>query len=130
MTGKNIIEQLIDNGYIGFDFQNRINPAYPPYNIKKISDDKFTIEMALSGFKKSELNVTLDKNILHISGYNDQDTDVKYLHKGISNKNFNRKFTLDEYIEVEDVKFENGLLSVELVKKIPEDEKPLEFKIK
>ena len=89
-------------------------PAYPPYNIKQISEHKYVIEMALAGFAKSDIEITLEGNKLLIKGATKDDADDKnnYLFKGIANRNFTRTFTLADKIEIKDAELINGMLKV------------------
>ena len=77
---------------------------YPPYNIVKHSDNKFVIELAVAGFKDGDINVTVDKNLLTVEGQQalELNSNVEYLHRGISARNFSRTFTLADHVEVVD----------------------------
>lgn len=86
--------------------------SYPPYNIRQVSDKKFVIEMAVAGFAKSDIEVTLDGNKLIIKGSAKEDTDDGYLFKGIAARNFARSFTLNDKVEVKDAELVNGMLKV------------------
>lgn len=108
--------------------------AYPPYNVITNKDEtSYTIEVAVAGFSKDDVSVSLDDGVLIISGKlentNTQSEDVTYVHKGISAKKFTRKFKLMEHLEVERVSLMNGVLRVQLVKNIPEAAKPKTFTI-
>lgn len=105
------------------------NVNYPPYNIVKHDDDHFAIELAVAGFREGDIKITVEKNILTISGEQIQDLDelekdVEYLHRGISARNFNRSFTLADHVEVIGAKAENGILKIELERQVPEEQKP------
>ena len=108
--------------------------AYPPYNIVETDEGNFIIEFAVAGFEADEISVELDKRILAVEGKRaiDEDNEVpyQYHHRGISQKNFQRKFTLGEYVEVESVKLKQGILEIALVKNIPEEERPKQFEVK
>lgn len=99
------------------------NQNYPPYNIVKHSDNKFVIELAVAGFKEGDISVTLDKNTLTIEGSQsvDLDTNVEYLHRGISARNFTRTFTLADHVEVVDAVVTNGIMGITLERQIPEE---------
>jgi len=114
--------------------QQSNNANYPPYNIIKHSEDKFSIELAVAGFTEKELDVTLEKNILSIRGSkpapDTEGHDYKdYLHHGISSRDFVRTFTLAEYVEIIEAKIANGILTVELERQIPEAAKPKTIQI-
>jgi molecular chaperone IbpA len=103
--------------------------AYPPYNILKINDNQFVIELAVAGFTEGEIEIEVEKNILVIKGSKVKDIDeapkeYEYVVKNIANRDFDRTFTLAEYVEVVDAKVSNGILSVYLERKVPETELP------
>ena len=90
-------------------------PSYPPYNIKAVGKDKFVIEMAVAGFAKSDIEVTLDGNKLVVSGSAKEDTleeGETFFHKGIAARNFTRTFKLADKIEIEDAELVNGMLKI------------------
>lgn len=103
--------------------------SYPPYNIVKIDDDKFVMEFAVAGFKKNDISVTTEKNVLTIKADKQAD-EKKYLHKGIAARKFAKSFNLPEYFEVESAGFEDGILYIDLIKNVPEEKKPKEILIK
>jgi len=90
-------------------------PSYPPYNIKQVSKNKYVIEMAVAGFAKSDIEVTLEGNKLVIKGSakeNDINEEESFLFKGIANRNFTRAFTLADKIEIGQAEMVNGMLRV------------------
>jgi len=90
-------------------------PSYPPYNIKQVSKNKYVIEMAVAGFAKSDIEVTLEGNKLVIKGSaqeNDINEEENFLFKGIANRNFTRAFTLADKIEIGQAEMVNGMLRV------------------
>lgn len=103
-----------------FDSFNRNTKAlaesYPHYNLKKIDDNKYVIEMAVAGFSYGDLTLEMEGNTLNISGSLAADTEeeVEYFHKGIAERNFKRKFTLADRVEVKDAELVNGILKVYL----------------
>ena len=101
---------------------------YPPYNIVKVDDENFVIELAIAGFDKKEVNVELEKNVLKIEGKS-KDDDKDFIHKGLASRSFERQFTLADDVEVSGGKLENGVLKVELKRVIPEEDKPIKIKI-
>jgi len=105
------------------------NTNYPPYNIVKHTDDKFTIELAVAGFDEQDIKITVEKNALLIKGeqrltLDELDQEVEYLHRGISARNFTRSFKLADYVEVVSATASNGILKVELERQVPEAAKP------
>ena len=97
-------------------------PAYPPYNIKKIDDEHFVIEMAVAGFGKSNLDIELKDDTLTITGSHDADG-KDYIYQGIANRAFTRKFTLADTVVVKNAELVNGLLKIALERFIPEEKK-------
>ena len=107
--------------------------GFPPYNIQKTEDYKFVIEMALAGFDKKDISVEVADGVLTIKSIKDKDTgatDEYTLYKGISARNFTRKFTLADDIVVNDAKLENGMLTISLERIVPEEKKPRQITIK
>jgi molecular chaperone IbpA len=99
---------------------------YPPYNLLKIDEDVFNIEIAVAGFKEGEIEVTIEKNVLTVKGAKKDGIpeNIEYVHHGISTRNFERTFPLAEHIEVKGAIIRDGMLVIDLVRVIPEDEKP------
>jgi molecular chaperone IbpA len=112
------------------DSANRVEqsaPGYPPYNIEKVSDEAYRIVMAVAGFGEGDLDVTAKENSLVISGRKEkaeEDSEGRYLHRGIATRAFERRFDLADHIKVTGAKLENGVLSVDLLREIPEAMKP------
>ena len=106
--------------------------GFPPYNIQKTEDYKFIIEMALAGFDKKDISVEVADGVLTIKSIKDKDTgatDEYTLYKGISQRNFTRKFTLADEVVVNSAKMENGMLKIELERIVPEEKKPHKIKV-
>ena len=101
-------------------------PAYPPYNIERLSDDDYRITMAVAGFGKDDLEIEVKENALRISGSQESvlDEDKEFLHRGIAARNFERQFQLADHMKVVGAEMENGLLHVTLKREIPEAMKP------
>ena len=97
-------------------------PAYPPYNIKKIDDEHFVIEMAVAGFGKHNLDIEIKEGELTITGQTDG-PEGDYLFKGIADRAFTRKFTLADSVVVKNAELANGLLKIALERFIPEEKK-------
>lgn len=129
----------LNRALIGFDrifdnFENRYQNSttnYPPYNVLKHDDNTFEVEIAVAGFDKEEISIEVDQDQLIIKGRRakDEDTD-KYLHRGLAARDFERVFTLAEYMEVGDAELTNGILSVKLTRIVPEALKPRLITIK
>lgn len=127
-VGFDHLSQLIDSA---FKMDER-GPSYPPYNIAKLSEDDYEITMAVAGFKQSDLNITVEQNMLTVSGANAEKTDEKgkaYLHRGIATRSFERKFSLADHVKVVDAQLADGLLTLKLVREIPEESKPRKIAI-
>jgi molecular chaperone IbpA len=91
----------------------KTTPNYPPYNIKQVDDNKYVIEMAVAGFAKTDIEVTLEGNKLVIKGETKEAEDAAtYIFKGIANRNFVRQFTLADKVEIKDAEIANGMLKV------------------
>jgi len=102
---------------------------WPPYNIEKAGQDQYRITMAVAGFSPQELNLTMEPNLLIVSGQMPADEDVQYLHRGIVTSSFERRFELADYVQVRSARFENGLLMIELVREVPDAMKPRRIEI-
>jgi len=106
--------------------------SYPPYNIEALSETSYRITMAVAGFSEDELNIVSEQNILKVSSKKAEDSDdesVKYLHRGIAKRNFERRFQLADYVRVSGAQLENGLLHIELEREVPEAMKPRTIRI-
>ena len=117
---NDLFESLLD------EKSNRFE-AYPPYNIVKLSDDAYRIDIAVAGFALEDLDIVAEGDSLVITGRHAEkaeEQDTQYLHRGIATRAFERTFRLADHIRVEEAAMENGLLSVSLVREIPEEKKP------
>jgi molecular chaperone IbpA len=97
--------------------------SYPPYNISKVDENKYLIEMAVAGFGKTDLELELQDGVLSVKGTTKESADT-YFHKGIANRGFTRNFTLADTIEVKNADLLNGMLKIWLENIIPEHKKP------
>ena len=115
------------------DAQTRLDQGdgYPPYNIEKLGEDNYRITMAVAGFGEADLDVTVKENSLTIKGKKaEAEPDkVKYLYRGIATRSFERRFELADHIKVTGARLDNGVLSLELVREVPEAMKPRTIKI-
>lgn len=105
------------------------NTNYPPYNIVQVNDDEYTISVAVAGFAQENLAVTKDKKVLVIEGKQNMgdlvdEEEIKYLHKGISERSFRREFQLADHVEITGAHLELGILNVHLKREVPEEAKP------
>ena len=113
----------LDEWFKRFDTAFETHTNYPPYNLVKESSIDFRLEIALAGYKKEDIEVTTEWNKLFIEAKKVGDTDDEYLHQGLAKRAFTRSWTLSDDVEVKDVSFENGLLTIKLNRVIPEHQK-------
>ena len=107
--------------------------GFPPYNIKKLDDFNYQIDMALAGYSKKEINIEVSEGELTVSSdkqNTDRNINSSVIHKGISEKNFVRKFTLSDEIFVKSAEMKDGMLSIKLERIIPDHRKPKQITIK
>ncbi len=104
---------------------DKASAGYPPYNIVDLQDDKYAITVAVAGFKENELSLEVEKGVLTVSGKKEKTEDeVNYLHQGIATRSFERKFNLAEHIEVVNADLRDGMLTISLLREVPEKMKP------
>ena len=118
---------------VGFDrfndlfetaLRNEPGSSYPPYNVEKHGDDQYRIVVAAAGFQEEDLDLQVEKGVLTISGgKRDTDESVTFLHQGIAQRAFKLSFRLADHIEIKDAALRNGLLSIDLLRVIPEEAK-------
>ena len=115
-----------------FDMDLESSSTYPPYNISKVDDNNYIIEMALAGFNKDDIEIELADSELTVRSKKRENSnkDVNLIHQGISSRSFNRKFTLSEEILVKNAEMKDGMLIIKLQKFIPENKKPKLINIK
>lgn len=121
--GFDRFSDLIDTALRGQDN----SPSYPPYNIEKLSEDEYRIVLAVAGFKDEDVTITVQQNQLNIVGRHPEKAPSKetnYLHKGIATRSFERNFNLADHVKVTAATMTDGLLSVSLVRELPEAVKP------
>jgi len=104
--------------------------SYPPYDVLKLDEDTFQVSLAVAGFSKDDIEVTVEDGTLKVSGEIVEVTDAEVLHKGIAARKFTRSFALGEYMEVSTASLENGMLNIKVVRELPEEKKPKTIKIK
>ena len=119
-----------------FDFlenSGRAEPTdnYPPYDIEKLSDDSYRITLAVAGFSANDIDITARQNMLVVTGRKaeNRNKDGNYLHMGIATRAFERRFELADFVRVERADMKDGLLSIELLREIPEAMKPRKIDI-
>ncbi len=104
---------------------------YPPFDLERLSDDRYRITLAVAGFRRDEIDITARQNLLVIAGRKAESRgkDGNYLHMGIATRAFERRFELADFVRVEDAGLADGLLTIELVREIPEAMKPRKIAI-
>jgi molecular chaperone IbpA len=127
--------QALNRALVGFDrifddmerrFANQISSNYPPFNISKVAENLYDIAIAVTGFEKDEISVTVEANELTIKGerkVSDQ-SEPEYLHRGLALRDFEKTFTLAEHMKVRKAEIKNGILLVQIEREIPEELKP------
>ena len=105
--------------------------AYPPYNIETTGEDAYRLTMAVAGFSPAELDITVQENTLLVTGkaQKEDEDGGGYLHRGIARRTFERRFSLADHMKVTGASLNNGLLSVDVVREVPEAAKPRTIKI-
>ncbi|MFV5403663.1 MULTISPECIES: Hsp20 family protein [unclassified Acinetobacter] len=118
------------NDFIDYAMQSD-TPNYPPYNIEKHGENNYRIVVATAGFRQEELDIRLENRLLTILGQpeNQDNNAIEFLHKGIARRAFKLSLRLDEYIEVQQADYENGLLIIDLQRIIPEEKLPRQIPI-
>ncbi len=121
---------------VGFDHVGRVLdaalnaqdavPSYPPYNIERNDQNRYRVTMAVAGFGESDIDISQQDNVLTVKSHRPEKTaeNVHFLHRGIASRDFVRRFTLAEYVNVEGAAIENGLLTIRLERELPEEKKP------
>ena len=112
--------------------QNNQQANYPPFNIIKHDEDRYTIELAVAGFSSGEINIQVHKQKLTITGKHETEIedDVEYLHRGISSRSFVREWTLAEHVKVRSATQENGILRISVEREVPVEDRPKTIDIK
>ena len=107
-------------------------PAYPPYNIERVGDDAYRVTLAVAGFGPDDISIEVKQNTLTVTGKKAEKTEQKgeFLHQGIAQRGFERRFQLADFVQVEGAEMDNGLLHVSLKREIPETMKPRTVAIK
>jgi molecular chaperone IbpA len=129
-----------DPFFIGFDRAldtwNHVQSSstvtnYPPYNLIKVDEDNFIVELALAGFTKTDIDISVSEGKLIVKGEtNTEDNDSKFIHRGIAARKFTREWALGEYMEVKAAELKDGMLKIEIERILPEEKKPRQIKVK
>lgn len=129
-----LLRPFLESWTVGFDRQFNLledlrksskSVAYPPYNIKEIEEGfEYEIEMAVAGFKKDDIKITLQDNSLKVEGGSRSHSSENYVHKGIAARTFLQTFALADYVEVKNATLEDGILTISLIRNLPEEKQP------
>jgi molecular chaperone IbpA len=138
MVVTHAMDLFNDPFFIGFNRElSRLNTAhksnsqsYPPYDLLKLDEDTYRLSIAVAGFSKENINVSVDNGTLIIKGEIVEVTDAEVVHKGIAGRKFTRSFALGEYMEVTGAEMKDGMLHINVDRIIPEDKKPKTIDIK
>tara|TARA_B100001093_G_scaffold47602_1_gene40437 strand:+ start:1316 stop:1738 length:423 start_codon:yes stop_codon:yes gene_type:complete len=136
-----ILPTLALRSFVGFDnlfneletISTQKQNSFPAHDILRISEDEYEITLALSGFNKNDISIDVHDGVLTIKGNGGtevQNEKVQYLYKGIAKRSFEQKFRLEQYVDVKDAKLSNGLLTISLLREIPEERKPRQITLK
>lgn len=124
-VGFDRLASLLDSAFRA----DSVTTGYPPYNIEMLGENRYAITLAVAGFDRSEVDISVEQGVLTVRGKKADEKERKYLHQGIANRAFERKFSLADHVEVTGADLSNGLLTVSLVKEIPEAMKPRKIEI-
>ena len=141
MVTSYTLDLFKDPFFIGFNreverlnniHRQAIGQSYPPYDIVKLDEDSYRVSLAVAGFDKKDVEVSVDNQTLIVKGeiLEDETNEVVHIHKGIAARKFTRTFALGEYMEVIGAEFKNGMLHIDVDRIVPEEKKPRQIKIK
>ena len=138
MVVTHAMDLFNDPFFIGFNRElGRLNTShktnsqtYPPYDLLKLDEDTYRISLAIAGFSREDINISVDKGTLIIKGEIVEVTDAEVVHKGIAGRKFVRSFALGEYMEITGAEMKDGMLHINVDRVIPEDKKPKTIEIK
>lgn len=116
--------------FVRWESNKKTTSQFPPYNVKKVDEDSYVIELAVAGYSREDLDIKVEKDTLTIKSEKEKDEESNFLHRGIAGRNFTQHFTLGEYMVVKSASMENGLLSINVERELPEEAKPKTIKIK
>ena len=136
-----ILPTLALRSFVGFDnlfneletVSTQKQNSFPAYDLIRISADEYEITLALSGFNKKDISIDIHDGVLTIKGIGGNDNiekNTQYLYKGIAKRSFEQKFRLEQYVDVKDATLLNGLLTISLLREVPEERKPREILLK
>ena len=113
---------------LSMDVQKSIS-NFPPHNIIKVDDTRYVVELAVAGFSKDEIDISVNEGLLTVKGEKENETNVQYLHKGIGTRSFTKTLTIADTIEVKGAEFKDGILRIGLENIVPDSKKPRKIEI-
>ena len=122
-------DRLFDQMLLAGEYPNAVSTGYPPYNVERVTDDSWRVTIAVAGFGEDDIEVIVDQGNLNVNGKKSDKTDENMLYHGIANRQFNRSFQLADYVEVEEASLKDGMLTLNLVRNVPEALKPKKIKL-
>jgi molecular chaperone IbpA len=126
-------DRILEKWRDAIEFSTSAAGKYPPYNILETGEDKYSIQIALAGFSREDIEILNDNQYLIVQSVEKEKKDpdeVKYLHRGIAERSFSRTWTVAEHVVVDSAVMENGILTINLRMEIPESKKPKKIDIK
>ena len=113
---------------LSMDVQKSIS-NFPPHNIIKVDDTRYVVELAVAGFSKDEIDISVNQGLLTVKGEKENEAEVQYLHKGIGTRSFTKTLTIADTIEVKGAEFKDGILRIGLENIVPDSKKPRKIEI-
>jgi molecular chaperone IbpA len=123
-VGFDRLFDMLESSTIGQQGEN-----YPPFDLIKLDDNRYRIELAVPGFGRNDVEITAQQNSLIIRGQKNEEAGADYVHRGIANRSFERRFALADHIQVRGADMHDGMLAIELEREIPESMKPRKVSI-
>ena len=123
-VGFDRLFDMLENSSLGQNGEN-----YPPFDLIKIDENHFRVEIAVAGFRREEIDIAAQQNVLVVRGERSEESGTDYVHRGIANRSFERRFALADHIQVRGADLKDGMLSLDLVREIPEAMKPRKIEI-
>jgi len=118
-VGFDRLFDLLENSAAG-----QAGDSYPPFDLVQLDENSFRISLAVAGFSKNEIDVTAQQNLLIVSGRKSNDDGTGFIHRGIATRSFERRFGLADHVKVRTADLHDGLLTIDLVREIPEEMRP------
>jgi len=122
-------DRLFDEMKGRYQNSTTTSQGYPPYNVERLNEDQWRVTIAVAGFGEEDIDVTVENGNLNIVGKKVDKNDEQMVYQGIANRQFNRSFQLADYIEVEEASLKDGMLTLDLVRNVPEALKPKKIKL-